>query len=854
MRATLIVGAMALLILMGTLVARPLMSDASVTFDSGAPLGAGQPNAEAAHVETDGGVPERIAAHWPAVASTAPALGETVTLTGRCLDEDGRPLCGGRAVLRVGGRVWSEGSDLAETVLDDEGVFRFVAPRSVDIAAVRLDHPRYAPVCTSVVCCDRDVDYGRLVLARGHEVTGRVVTVAGAACPGVRLTLAPDRPPALGDGQPSDRRGAPVVCPADVGAVTAADGSFSLRCGVGLFRVAVGSCFLVSPSAVHIPSESDLPLEFVVEDPASLPRIHGVVVDAAGRQIANARVVARDPEGKVFQATTGPAGDFVLTRGSCERPLPVDVRAVAREHSASTAMPPVEWGRTSLTLTLMEPGSIALEVVSGAARTPATQSRVWWCRAEGSLLHPRAPWRALAVADVEAGRATLRNMPAGDYSFFVAPADELYAGVRGTVSVGPGRKSTAVFCLAPRVERLVEVRCADGNALAGCRVELCEPIGASAGALTKAAAIHELTEGDVTNGCLLVDVATTDGSGRALIDGPAGTTLRLRVRGPGIATLDMVIDDLAGAEPLRLTLHRSGRVVFVPSSPKWVEAWRVASPGHAQFRVTLAPCAAGPSNMWPIGGSAHLSTVGPVVVDVPAGRWRPSVHTPVGRVELAAIDVESGSERTVVVDTTPYEPVLLQGRVVRMGATSGHPLRLLIERLDVGRSGKWVPHATLDSDGDGRFATYGVRAPYRVSALQGGSHHACSPPEVHPVPGVAVETVFSLSVGSLRLQLRGPDGAPLRGARFVRLLRADGEVVAQGSADSNGSLSWTCELGTFDVSVLPQRLQSIPAQVAFCRSHGGLAALESQRLHLGRVVLAAPRLACVLDVPRGYFE
>ncbi|HEX5053290.1 MAG TPA: sigma-70 family RNA polymerase sigma factor [Planctomycetota bacterium] len=830
----------------------------------GAPAGAAAPEPGAAAVARASAQPHSAEPGAPsertpvAASPAAPVRDASVSVRGRCVDERGAPLAG--VTVSVCHRdPWRfDEHELAAPVTGADGTFAaaFAVPPSRAVA-ITCRAPGLVAVAASLqeLGAGSEHDLGDLPLAAGCVVTGHVLDDRGAP------VLARVRPIELDH---RDREPTPLFGDAR----TDAAGAFTLPLFVGTYRFVVDGERVLTGERLEI-ADGARAASAVITVQSGLPRIRGLVVDTAGVPVPGAKVTGNERDvGGYFASETGADGAFVLQRNVDGQPGPVELRALARGLEHVRVAEPVAWNGEPVRIEL--PASLALElrVVHDTSAAPVEDYGVRL--AVGRLPYasppPAGPFAGAtvqpgefdvprAVGHHDHGVLVLDDLRRDVYVLCVEPLDPALApSAPQLVELADGTRSVRL-ALSPRGRRAVELVRPDGEPVAGCRIELCDPFRGEVTPRSRVVSIAEVSHFQVPDVALLLQAARTDAGGRCELDGPTGRPLALRVMGPRcIPMVSHVRVDGSGA--LRITVDPGARL-RVQASPADVlpklRALRTLEPGDdapvvgMRLRGAAArfPERTSPPVPFDANGTAVLS-------GAPPGTWRlfiewQNAQTTEER-ELGEVVLASARETHFALDLAPLRPATLRATVT----LNGQPFANRDVELTAARQHR------LRTDADGRLVFTGTAGSYRLrTELDQGRGELGGTSPVTLRPGDAVEAEVALKAGALAVQFVDADGKPVAGVHEARLLSAANDCAATlPDSDEDGRAARPLlQAGALHLFVMPRRYADIAAKQRYLADHPEDPGFRSIDLDLGLVAVEAGRdNVATVTLPAAYFR
>lgn len=494
---------------------------------------------------------------------------------GRCVDGQGQALAGVRVVLRAeprsGAQVRAHGGGHGETdwerpapqLTDGAGRFAFCfAPPPLHRFGLLLQQAGFVKLRSPMRLVEPGVeqDFGEMVLEVGCRVRGRVEDSAGVPVPDARVYCRFVDP-----ADPGARR--PRWRVEDVQTSTGPEGGFELpeRLHPGTWELEVLRRSLAAPQRLELgPEEAARFVRVRVHREAELPAIRGRVTDAAGRPLSGvefglepgraARVQPSDAEGR-FRV--------ILSRGPRAA---VRLRAAAEGFERWQSPQAIAWGTHDLKVVLRRGLDLCLSLRDASSGRRLEGYTAQLCPLSGQWRDLRRVRPPSPQPDPhEPGQLRFAGLRRGAYRLLLSPpgaVGDLASSVVRTVEV-QGAAETALEVRVPAVVgRAVRVRNKVGTPVAGCQIEVLEPLGDGLlGPETRMVRRREEFWSAVREHSLLRQELRTDAVGEARLRVAAGDGYSLRVRSPDHRPLLVHgVTMQAGLPPLSLILETGARL------------------------------------------------------------------------------------------------------------------------------------------------------------------------------------------------------------------------------------------------------------------------------------------------------
>jgi len=739
-----------------------------------------------------------------AAAPTAKRLpaSEGVTVVGRCVDHAGKPLGG---VLAEGQVYGLNGEGVTETLTATSG-----EDGSFEVALPILEHHGHGLKLTLVDHCDVEgtffrakkadrIELGDIVIPTACAVHGSVVDRSGEPQSNVLLELRPiDSVDALVRPVVGHRRMSSGL-----------DGRFTME---GVLPPGKYTAWLLNRKEL---SGTDLKftisleqrhrtLELQVSAPPAPCR--GTVVDEHGTAIAGAGVSLSGGRYSPF-AEADSNGRFSI-RPDPHQVTPYYIDASASGYRGNRA----DWSPDSeqpLRIVLTRMPGMRLQVVDAESNQPVTGYAGW-------LLRPTSQSNVPSIkAGEHPGGTAILSSDAGQFFVVVDPTDTRHTRSQ-MVPVTIPKKGNAQLTvrLTKELERQLIVL-ADGKPIADATVELVDCGGVAPSLKTEVWPLGKCRVYGTQVGCLL-QTGTTATDGTLQLRGPAGP-LCLRITGAGLAR--QYVQPIRLDEPGDLVVHAArGAMIHGTIKPLsvvkklWQRQQKEVHGSHARSGLELRQPDGTPLDQ----NFATTHTINEdgtfVFAGVPAGTWD-LVYSGKVTFALATIALQEGESVHRAFDASVLVPVTAKLRLTLDGAPLPTNARYYgVHEQDV-RGKHFRSNGKIKKGAAGRatITTWPgellFELPWRDAA---GTWHTLR-------AGVRVpqeptnELLVDVRTGTLNIQCVDATGKPTQGA-VMRLAYSPFVPATQYEADESGSLSVALGQGTYNLSVLPQRLSTREAQ------------------------------------------
>ncbi|MCB9878947.1 MAG: sigma-70 family RNA polymerase sigma factor [Planctomycetes bacterium] len=768
---------------------------------------------------------EEVATIPPSDAPTTVAPADGVTITGRCVDEQGSPLAGVQADARTHHVDGSTNAHVA-TTSGQNGVFELVLAVTADETPdLRLSAPERSPLSGQLrysKAGDR-VDLGDLTVPLARHVRGLVVDRAGAPQAGVELAIR-----GISDGPRQLVR----FLSYESKATTDDTGSFAFDAALPPMShyVICGNRKILEPlPPVLRLGEGDLRREMRVVVGPPPPRCHGLVVREDGTPIAGVDVQLDEN-----RTTTGADGRFDL------EPQPSLGEGSRRlgAYAPGFQLADAEWtygDQAQLRIVLRADVAIVLRVLDERTGLPVE-------RFAARAMNPRS-WSGndQIPMGTHAGGSCLIPVMAGDKVVLVQPEDEqLCESCFHPVTVAQDTTTECTVVLGPRRERRVVVRCG-GQPAPDVMMRLIDPGAFTVNPRTEVLALDaaRISGPELTRELQQV---TTDREGTATLRGPKGA-LALWLTGDGFAPCIVQPIRLDSTETLVVEMARGatlrGRLLptevaqelladVAPRTNTEVKPFGIElldERGEKLHRFFELP--------FPLAADGSFA-----ITDLPAGGW----HVRVGglhhgfvaaQVTLRAgevldrdLDVSSLARTTVtlrcLVEGTPVAKTFVQVRGRHAPSSLGGRYRDTNE----GRT-----------DGEGRLRFTSCPGDFDASfewRLPSGGKVQLTPHFAVACAGEQ-DVVLDVQLGALDLTVLHPNGSPAAG---VELWEAERNTGERWTADEHGRVRVpTIVAASLTLEAMPRSLTTTGQRSAFAEL-SGWKTLQNQPVVVGTVTVA----------------
>lgn len=740
------------------------------------------------------------------------------TIRGRCVDEQGTPLAGCSARL-AGWKAsdermehWlrdhrqPEWADPAVVTTGTDGTFaiRFAPPPPFQFW-LRLHSEHHGALLAQwqELAAGADVDLGDVTMQRGGRLTGRVVDGDGRPVPDhfVVVNRVDQRSPT--------RAIAGKLRPQAPSVRSDASGAFVLGEPLvpGSYTVESKSASQREPLVVEVRAAETSSIVLVVDRPEQVT-IRGRVLDDSGTPVVDARVMGRPrPRGSFW--TTDRDGAFELKIARSDAGGPIDVIAESDGHEGEAVAKAVAWGREDVVLTLENAARLELHVVDSQQR-PVTDFAVRLMARERSS---SADARVRARGPFADGIATIAGVRKGEWLVLVElPALSGLANPCTRLVVESAGTTRLVVTAMPLCERHVQVVDEAGQPVAGADVVACDPVDGALDAATLLVVPETLVRVSGPKKALVVDRATTDAAGSAVVHGPAQVPMALAL--PGNVHRPLFLRDvrLDAPTPLVVTVARGARLRAQVQPPEALAALRQfcgVTDGigfGAARRPTLVLSGAGRTipylAEWMAGSAAPGAITDEGTFDVrglPRERFDVMlffwpVTGGVEKVPAGSVDFTQAAEQDVTLDLAALLPGTLRGSLT----VNGRPAVLRAMRL----AGPCTRE--IETDGEGRFSATVPAGVYRVLAPLSAEARGTFVPLAAAVSvGRGVTTTLPLVAqsGRLRLRLMDAQGRPAANVHLVARFAGSDAIVQLPGTEADGSLDVELPVGTLTIAV-----------------------------------------------------
>ncbi len=796
-------------------------ADATATAPSAAMVETGAAAAApAATADAPTDEPERRAAPAP-TGSPDPAH---AVLRGRCVGADGAPLPG--CTVTMSG--WGANTERMDRWLRDHGKEpERIRPEPITTGADgRFEFTFWPPPPFQFsLHCKREghgsmdgrwhtlaegsvTDVGDVVLAAGVQVHGRVVDEQGVGKAKEYLSierLSSPRPDGAARAATEPRWGEQVY--------TAADGSFRTRdwLAPGAYRLRTNTTMDVEPAQIELQAEQPLhEVTVVVRTPPKMPTIRGRVVDEAGQPVHGAQIECRSSANSSPRTSSRRDGSFELVAGQDTPPeSTLVVEAAGFEPFSSD--PRIAWGRTDVEFRLTRAPALTVRVTDREGAPVANFTVRIVQRNTNRWSSDDAKVRAHGPH--ENGTATIAGVRTGEHLLIVEfPTASGFDTLFETVQVaGPTRVDLRADTAA---ERSVRVVAADGQPVAGARVQLCELFGGEFGAQRLVMQRDHWLRNVGGNHALVLGDGVTGADGRVALRGPQGRTFGLQLPGPGHVPATATGFRCDAPDEFVVTVSRGARLEgrIVPAEAL-AELRRLAGvpPDEAfgrrrpSLQLVRERGERFPDHRTQIGlGDTPLAIGddGTFAADgVPPGNWKVELVTVVAHgngwssrgVQMTDAVFVDGQTTTLRLDASALLPGVLEAQVIVNGAP------LADQQVSLQAGEEWHGPVT---DAQGRFVLHCRPGSYTLRTHDAIEIEALAPAIV--VRGETTRHTFVVASGTVVVTVVDADDKPVSGLRLF----ADPPRRFLPATDQQGRVELRMPVGERRLYALPRRIMT----------------------------------------------
>lgn len=734
---------------------------------------------------------------------------QTVTVTGRCLDERTRigiAGCEVEIIARARTRRRAAPPVEAVRVLVRSGTDgRFSAEirsSSQDRLELKTRVPGHADMEGHIAGTGRNRSLGDILIPSGAFLIGRVEDENGVPLPDVSLRFFRR---AIGR-QPGIHPTSSLKMKSDGTGALSSDGQ--LACQSWNLSVTTEGARVIKPgSSFEITTgQASQHLVVVVKMPDPKARIRGHLVDEDDNPIPQAMIRALGTESwAIGFGYSKPDGSFtVRCRKEPGDPVRLSV-PLANGFEKLVTTSSFAWGSEDVKLVMERASGLKIEVVEKASDDPVEDYQVIWYQVykpgERAARQRRKP-----ASHHPDGKAVVEGIPRGDTRLVIIPTDENLAPNDPIEFVKASSNEVIRIALTARVPLEVRVTDARGQAIVGTAIELLRshdgsPITPSTRALNheNLSQLAYRTQNRVTK----LDSAKTDDQGIAELRwSPSAASLAVRVLGPGHIPLVQEGIVLSERSPrLQITVRTGARLVgrLHPlsvlkqlGSSQGSTPWRGLGP-RIMLRYKdeakvgnqgMKSSAVGPDGDFEFEGLIS----GPWEIQLQATRFFNGRSSNMGKT-LGRVNLSNGATRRVSYDISDLRPASLRGRVYLNGvlATQSNIQLTRIERSQVGAI---QASQMLRTDDQGSFHAEAV-APgrYTVAVEVPGQARrrarvTCSTAVLVP-PGGDVSQDFHAQAGALRIRITNADGSATA-KKWIQVIHETNKHTASGVSDAEG--------------------------------------------------------------------
>ncbi len=689
-------------------------------------------------------------------------------------------------------------------------------------------------------------DLGDIVLEPGTVVFGRVVDTAGL--PVAERNVVARRSNGQGT---TEREAARRMRPRDQSSCQSGkDGSFELGSplprGIEIEFLVHGRPVLQPDTALRIDGDRmhcTLVASIAGSGPEGLT-IRGQVQDEAGEPVGSAELfISAEPTFTTRRVDTRPSRDgrFVLRRAATsDDPDPVALHVQAFGFVPWTSDAPIAWGSDAVGITLRSGPALEVRAVRGDDSKPVERFAVQISPVQADGSNTNQHDRLLGLGDHPNGLFRIERVTPARFRLSVEVPDGLgllssYPRVVEVREGGPVRVDVVVPALC---KREVQVAYADGSPVSGAKVEL----------------LRHLEDGEVNLGMMalpkqsarvnhpqnvaeLVALQTTNSEGRAVLEGPGGTRLALRLPGPGHLPLILQPVQLDQDGPLVVRVSRGGTVAGIVRPREVVDQLQLEGRRDESDREQLVGIrlrsTSDPRIRFPDPASypngAPLDKEGGFrITGVPAGSWDVeigwrvvigtqggdrTVHTTASKLRTGVV-TKDGDDLRLDLD---LEALRRQAVMVSV-SNRGEPLvaRVMLDgqvRSPLGGEPEHViRYVVTDSTGEVAAALQPGSWRTRVDLRLDGTNHTLDGPEF--VLNTASEPTawrIDFNLGTRRIRVERPDGSPAVKVGFEDMLLV--------STDSNGRATFLGPIGPLRLRAARAPLSDLGKRMMWLRTH-----------------------------------
>ncbi|MCA8970635.1 MAG: carboxypeptidase regulatory-like domain-containing protein [Planctomycetes bacterium] len=797
-------------------------------------------------------------------------------VVGRCVNENGEPLVG--CVVRFrGGRANSERMDeylrdhdpvewtAPESITTGEDgsfAFEFVPPPPYRFYASIMSTGRVALSGSwSEIAYGRRIDLGDCALVPGVEVTGRVVTTKGSPVAEANVSLQYENP--RGPAAMSERLNTTKLRSPDSESLrTAADGSFVVRRKMlpGRWSVSVRDQQLERPTSIELIAARPVErVEIVVAAHEVADTISGVVADDRGEPIARARVMAH-PLANGFQSAKRD-GRFTFHRGPSDRDEPLTIYATADGYEDASPGERIPWGTTDLRIEMKRGLDVEVCVKStsgepienyGLRVFPKPGTRRSWSSSQSEVCYRGTH---------EDGLTIVTGLVRGSHYLIVEPQGKSWC--RSSLhefEVTDSGAARQYVELHAAVSRVVRVRRANGDPVAGTTVQLIESIGGNpVDAATVLATPMALGQNTSPDQGLRVDEGKTDAVGEVTVQGPSATAMSLRVIGDRHAPLcrDGIVLG-SGDGPIEIVVPDGARVVGKLVPIELLDQLRreagVAQTGEQSPRdrmlmpgILLSRTEGSKRIEHPLAGKLPFEADGSfTITGVPPGDWVLTLVASRGdqrtstthRLGVALVSsLTEGETRDVELDLSRYLRATLSAHVLLDGAPFADGQVHFQGDGGQDASGEVLTHwlqPTTDASGD--IEQLMPPGTYRVSLrmLDPESKrwfHVAVPTPVTVAPGEHARTTIAVQTATRRIVVRDSNGEKVKRCLLYAHNTGNDQGTWLPEADADGVVRVRLAVGSWQLRVQHVDLFDPAKSQEFYRQHAGDPQAWKRALH-----------------------